>query len=394
MAFDLNNITSMLEMLDVPVSYQNFSLEELLSVSKEYEADNRWFSRDEELVIIVLFSFLSVLGLLGNGLVFYIIARKGWKQSSRNWYILNLACSDILTCVMCKPLTVVRLILKNWVLGGALCKVVPSLQTMYVFVSTFTIVALAVDRYSSIIYNNHQTRFKRWVFVCLCFIWLVSLGVSVPMMVVHDIEHVKGFNGNVLYSLCLEKWQSETAITSYTVLMLLLQYLSPLIAIVVLHFLIGRFLRSRFQTTSPENISVRRKRRRHRKNILLLSSMAISFGVSWFPLHFINALATIDYSFFQGLDFPLIHAVCMMLAFSSVCLNPVIYGLLNTNFRRDLIKMCGGGHEQRFSVYTDFTRRSSPNPEQLGLISSTPIEMGISNTNLCRIRNGHSISAL
>lgn len=388
----MDDFNATLEFLNLRDTF-NFSMEEFMLVSQEYQADNRWFSKEVEYSIIFCFAVLICIGIISNGLLFYVIIRKGCRQSSRNWYILNLAGSDILTCAVCKPLTVVRLVMKDWVLGETMCKLAPTLQTVYVLVSTFTLVALAVDRYSAIMYNKHQTHVRRSVFICLSLIWTVSICMSVPMVVVHEIEHVKGFNGSVLYSLCIEKWGSESTSRVYNILMLLFQYLSPLISIVVLHLLIGRFLQSRFHSSSASDVSIRRKRRRHRKNILLLSTIAISFGVVWFPLHFVNALATVNYSFFKGVNFPLLYAIFMMLAFSSVCLNPVIYGLLNTNFQRDLIMICGV-QKQRFSFYTDYTRRSSPNLEQLGLISCTPNELGISNGNLCRIKNDNCVSAM
>ncbi|GFO36931.1 neuropeptide y receptor type 1 [Plakobranchus ocellatus] len=370
----------------------NFSVDEFLNVADQFSSDNRWFSPNAETAIIATFSLLIVVGLLCNGVVFYIIARKGSRQSSRNWYILNMAGSDILTCAICAPLTVVRLVMKNWFLGQALCKMVTSLQCVYVCVSTFTLVALAGDRYCAIVYNKHQANFKRCVCACISLIWIASFCISSPMVYVHDIEHVTSFNGNIMWSLCLEKWESETLLTVYTILLLLIQYLSPLIAIVVIHLIIVRFLKSRFQACCVDDANIRRKRRRHQKNIFLLSSMAISFGVAWFPLHIINALAYIDYNLFLGMPFPLIYAVCVILAFTSVCLNPIIYGLLNSNFRRDLVKMCVTNHSSpppgRLSAYTDITRRSSPNVEHMGLIASAHTELGFSNTQLYRVRNG------
>ena len=125
-------------MLDVEESssgHGNYSLEDFLRVTRDYEQEDHWFQMSEELCFVFLFVFFSVMGLVGNGLVCFIIIRKGSKQSSRNWYIFNLAVSDILTCVLCKPFTLVRLVLKNWPLGSVMCQTVPSLQTVYVFVS-------------------------------------------------------------------------------------------------------------------------------------------------------------------------------------------------------------------------------------------------------------------
>ena len=109
---------------------------------------------------------------------------------------------------------------------------------------------------------------------------------------------MRGFMGDVLYTVCLEQWPSQAALTAYTVCVVLLQYLSPLAAILTLHLLIANFLRMRIVSEGCARLPEaqwRRKRRRHRKNLCLLTSMAASFAVAWLPLHIVNALASIDY---------------------------------------------------------------------------------------------------
>jgi hypothetical protein len=39
--------------------------------------DDRWLPKNEEIIFITLFVLLIVLGLLGNGLVCFIVLRKG-----------------------------------------------------------------------------------------------------------------------------------------------------------------------------------------------------------------------------------------------------------------------------------------------------------------------------
>ncbi|XP_070211013.1 QRFP-like peptide receptor [Littorina saxatilis] len=393
---EMSDYAHLLEMLDVEdssgVLHGNYSLEDFLRVSMDYEQEDHWFPRSEERCFILLFVFFMVLGLVGNGLVCFIIIRKGRRQSSRNWYILNLAVSDILTCVLCKPLTLVRLVLKNWTLGSVMCKVVPSFQTVYVFVSTLTLVALAVDRYRAVTCNGQYSRVILSPCTCIIIIWVLSVCISLPVFLVHRLEQVRGFGGYVLYNVCLEQWHSQTYLTVYTAFVLLLQYLSPLTAIVILHLLIGNFLRMRIVAEVASRLpdpQWRRKRQRHRKNMCLLTSMAVSFAVSWLPLHVVNSLASFDYMIFENKSFPLIHATCMLVAFSSVCLNPVIYGLLNPNFRRDLRSLCGLGAPDRCSPYCQYLRKSSRNTEQCGLISVSPLEI----SNSC-MRTREVISAV
>ena len=72
-------------------------------------------------------------------------------RTSWNLFIVNLALCDVVMCAVCMPFSLVKYVLKRWVLGATMCRVVPALATIDVFVSTLTILAIAGDRYSSIV---------------------------------------------------------------------------------------------------------------------------------------------------------------------------------------------------------------------------------------------------
>ncbi|XP_046565601.1 neuropeptide Y receptor type 5-like [Haliotis rubra] len=353
----------------------NYSLEDFMKVATEYKESDRWFDGLTELCLTLSFSLLMLIGISGNITVGLVILRRRSSQSTRNWYIFNLAVSDILTCIFCKPFLILRMILKNWDIGVFMCKLVPTLQTTYVLVSTLTILALAVDRYKAILYTSGKDRNVKITRYIIPTIWAVSLFVALPIFLTHEVEHVIGFNGVPLYSICREKWNSYVLLTIYTIFVLLIQYLSPMVSIITLHVKICQFLGVRIHTRGAQMRdmhNIRRKLSRHRKNILLLTSMAVSFVVSWLPLTLVNIIADIDYRTFEHTDFPLIHAVCVLVAFTSVCVNPVIYGWFNSNFKRDLRRLCNLNPSYKCSKYVLIFRRSSRNPDISLLISTLP----------------------
>ena len=350
---------------------ENYTIEDFIKVTTEYRKSDRWFDNSTELALILSFTTLSVLGLSGNCLVCIVILLRKTCQSSRNWYIFNLAMSDILTCLLCKPFVIIRMLLKNWYLGEFMCKLAPALQTVYVFVSTLTILALSVDRYKAILYTSNRYKNNCVVRITIPTIWTISFVIALPTFLTHEVEPVRnGYNSEILYSICREKWESYSLLTVYTTSISLIQYLSPMVAIVVLHFRICQFLRIRIDAqgnTQTDINGIRRKLRRHRKNVLLLASMAVAFVVSWLPLTLINIIADINYRIFEHTNFPLIHAICLLVAFTSVFVNPVIYGWFNTNFRNDLGKFCRLEGKSKGSAYA---LRSSRNPESLIMTSN------------------------
>lgn len=62
-------------------------------------------------------------------------------------FILNLAASDIIVCLLSLPITPVTNIYKNWFFGAALCRLIPWVQGVSIFICTFSLGAIAVDRY-------------------------------------------------------------------------------------------------------------------------------------------------------------------------------------------------------------------------------------------------------
>lgn len=340
----------------------NFSMHDFFRVAQE--GSNHWFSLSTECVLIFFFVIMTLFGLSGNALMCYIILTRQHLKSCRNWFILNLTISDILTCVLCIPFTVIRLLLRDWPLGEIMCKIVPTLQAVYVFVSTLTIVAIAIDRYRAIVYCSLRSPDKSTLFYVFPMIWMVSFALALPMFVYHYVENAEPMKGIVLYSVCMEKWPSFAARGCYTVAVLMIHYATPTILIVSLHILICKFIRLRIDSQPASSLECQKAKRqllRHRKNIMLLTGIAFSFALTWFPWTIVNVLADFHYKMFIGVNFNLLNAVCHFLAMSSVCINPIVYGWFNSNFRREIkaVLFRVKRNNSNFELLTNTERKSS-----------------------------------
>ncbi|XP_021368412.1 neuropeptide Y receptor type 1-like [Mizuhopecten yessoensis] len=320
----------------------NFSVTDFWRIQSHVEFSNNWFGSVSVCILVFGFCLITVFGTTGNAAMCYIIIKKKNLKSCRNWYIMNLSLSDILTSVLCIPFTVVRLIMKHWPLGEIVCKLVPTLQTIYVFVSTFTIMLIAVDRYRAIVHCANATRDRTRLMYIFPMVWMVSLALALPMFVFHEVEDVYITKGIFLFSSCLENWSSDIARKSYASVILGIHFIFPMIVIVSLHILICKFIRTHIESKPSYSRELHRSRRnllRQRKNIILLTSITVSFAITWLPLTLINLLADLNYHLFTGINFNWLKAVCHLLAMSSVCINPIIYGWFNSNFRREIKAM-------------------------------------------------------
>ncbi|XP_052761158.1 cholecystokinin receptor type A-like [Mya arenaria] len=98
------------------------------------------------MAVIGILSFFCVLGTVGNSLVLYVYVRKRNKLAS-TVFIITLACTDLVTCVLIIPYTIVLEYMDYFIKYDYLCKCYMFLITSNVPFSAFIMMAIAVDRY-------------------------------------------------------------------------------------------------------------------------------------------------------------------------------------------------------------------------------------------------------
>lgn len=111
---------------------------------------------DEQLIIYtfpataafsVVYTIIFVVGVCGNLLVSLAVIRSKQMHTVTNLFILNLAVSDIVMCLISVPLTPLQSFSGHWMFGETLCKLFPFSQGVSVYMSTLTLTIIAVDRY-------------------------------------------------------------------------------------------------------------------------------------------------------------------------------------------------------------------------------------------------------
>ena len=85
-----------------------------------------WFTNGR--IQIILYITILLLAIIGNALVILTLIQNRRMRTITNVFLLNLAISDILLGVLCMPITLIGTLLRDFVFGEVMCKLLPYLQ--------------------------------------------------------------------------------------------------------------------------------------------------------------------------------------------------------------------------------------------------------------------------
>ncbi|XP_078691920.1 somatostatin receptor type 5-like [Branchiostoma floridae x Branchiostoma belcheri] len=97
---------------------------------------------DVSVVMPVLYGLICALGLVGNGIVLYVMARHSKLRSPADIFIFNLALADVLF-MLGMPFQIHQFASEEWAYGAVMCKIVMALDShgvclfIYLFVCLF-----------------------------------------------------------------------------------------------------------------------------------------------------------------------------------------------------------------------------------------------------------------
>lgn len=83
--------------------------------------------------VIPLYSLIFLLAVIGNSLVIMTLVQNKRMRTVTNLFLLNLAISDLLLGIFCMPITLLGMLLRDFIFGEIMCKLLPYLQGLYFF---------------------------------------------------------------------------------------------------------------------------------------------------------------------------------------------------------------------------------------------------------------------
>ncbi|KAH3716963.1 QRFP-like peptide receptor [Dreissena polymorpha] len=302
-----------------------------------------------EIVIkITFYSILIISAVLGNSLIILVVARTKRMQTTSNYFLVNLAVSDLLVTVCCSWVRLVDDLTEGWVLGNVFCKLNSFAQVTSMVAGIFSLVLIACDRFFGIVFVMKAHIIERRASYAIVIIWICAIAVASPLLFVRQEEsriwanHVEIWCGDTWPTT--EEMEPATGFISmsfpgrkaYYTFVTVALYFIPIITMTVIYFLIIHtvwFTRTPGERISFKEIKVQRKVKR--RVVIMLVIMLATFGLCWLPLEIVILYS--EYRPHQDEQLPhwysILEFVSYTLAFANSALNPLIYAGYNENFR-------------------------------------------------------------
>lgn len=257
---------------------------------------------------------LILLTIFGNVLV--IMAFKVFRRMRQvtNYFIASLAVTDILVAVFAMPIWVAYLVTgPQWIFDIVLQMLWTSTDIMVSVASIWHLTFVSIDRYlcicNSLKYHSIMTPLR--AIVILVGIWTYSLIVASL--------------GPILWG-----WKG------YNLLVSILNFILPVMIIFVAYFRI--FQRARYHAQQIELSLAGKNGRVFKKELKATKTLAVVIGaflVCWSPFFGLN----LSYYICSCAPPPVVVAIAKWAHYGNSCFNPVIYGVMNREFRRAFRKL-------------------------------------------------------
>ncbi|KAM6954916.1 cholecystokinin receptor [Lycodopsis pacificus] len=347
---------------------------------------------DDHTLRILLYSLIFFLSVFGNLLIIVVLTVNKRMRTVTNTFLLSLAVSDLMLVVFCMPFNLIPSILKDFIFGAAMCKIVSYLMGISVSISTFSLVAIAIERYSAIC-NPLKSRVwqtRSHAYRVIAATWVLALVVMIPYPIISDLESFHRPDNTTAHQ-CRHMWPLPKAEQAWYILLLLVLFAIPGLVMIVAYGLISRELYRGIQfemghkkdstdvkngltsavstgsddgdgcyvnvvqrphsmemsTMAASSRAIKAERPRSntseakleakKRVIRMLVVIVVLFFLCWMPLYCVNTWRAFDdisaKSALSGTPIAFIHLLC----YTSACVNPIIYCFMNTRFRKALL---------------------------------------------------------
>ncbi|XP_048577901.1 neuropeptide SIFamide receptor [Nematostella vectensis] len=286
------------------------------------------------------FCAIFVAALIANLLVVIVFAKTKSLQKGINYFLVNMAVSDIIMPLFLIPRELLELYQPWWLVGGgvglALCKLQPFLIDVCSAVSVLSMVGITIDRFRAVVLPLRTSVFEGRRHLFIISSWVVAMIIFTPYLYANRLGVTLA--GDVF---CFTDWTPlghfETTSAMIVVIIVLFGAIPWVLITALYGIIIVELKHSRVRVAAHNEGPLRQP---DRSISVIKQALAISaaFSLCYFPLvamyfvvAFVNKFVCSPLPYWGHLWF-----TARFLVISNTVINPCICLFFNENYRNGL----------------------------------------------------------
>ncbi|XP_034294531.1 substance-K receptor isoform X2 [Pantherophis guttatus] len=257
----------------------------------------------------IAYLMIVTASIVGNATVIWIILSHRRMRTVTNYFIVNLALSDLLMSALNTVFNFIYACHNVWYFGEGFCRFHNFVPVTAMFVSIYSMTAVSAERYMAIVYPFKQKLSAANTKGIIGIIWLVACALAFPQFFYAQVITDHGL------AKCAVSWPHNHSQR---------QQLTA-IGITLWH--------NDVPGDHTNMVYYQHKIVAKKKFVRAMVAVVITFAVCWFPYHFYFILGSIWKEVNRRKYIQQVYLAVFLLAMSSAMYSPIIYCCLNHRFR-------------------------------------------------------------
>uniref|UniRef100_G1RKZ2 Substance-K receptor n=1 Tax=Nomascus leucogenys TaxID=61853 RepID=G1RKZ2_NOMLE len=252
------------------------------------------------------------------------------RPAVTNYFIVNLALADLCMAAFNATFNFVYASHNIWYFGRAFCYFQNLFPITAMFVSIYSMTAIAADRYMAIVHPFQPRLSAPGTKAVIAGIWLVALALASPQCFYSTVTMDQGA------TKCVVAWPEDSGgktLLLYHLVVIALIYFLPLAVMFVAYSVIGLTLWRRAVPGQQAHGANLRHLQAKKKFVRTMVLVVVTFAICWLPYHLYFILGSFQEDIYCHKFIQQVYLALFWLAMSSTMYNPIIYCCLNHRFR-------------------------------------------------------------
>lgn len=270
-----------------------------------------------------VYSFIFLLGIIGNGLVVLVMGYQKKSRTMTDKYRLHLSVADLLF-VFTLPFWSVDAAI-GWYFKEFLCKAVHVIYTVNLYSSVLILAFISLDRYLAIVHATNSQGSRKMLAEKIVYagVWLPAILLTVPDLVFASVSDI---DGNYVCDRIYPVENRDYWTIGFRFLHITIGLVLPGLIILTCYCVI---------ISKLSHSKGHQKRKALKTTVILI----LAFFACWLPYYICLTIDT--FGLLRLLKFDcyidtMLHkwiAITEALAYFHCCLNPILYAFLGAKFK-------------------------------------------------------------